>query len=275
MNLFSTKLLHSFQTKKVIKLITGIDNLDMYSIISITKAAELSGVTYLDVAANTKLIQLLKSISLLPICVSSISAIELYNCVVAGADLVEIGNFDACYKKGIYLTPLEILNLAKEVRSLVGSIDICVTIPYYISLTSQVRLAQDLEFLGINILQTEAVFNKHKSTILYPFSKNTFNTIYPSCPSLLSTYFISSIVQVPVITSSSINHISSNFALSLGASGIGISSIVKKQRNIFNMVDYLKSLKYLMSLPTFQALPQFVNTARVLDINSDNAYLIV
>nr|ARW63680.1 hypothetical protein [Chondria sp. (in: red algae)] len=257
MNLFCTELYKYFQSRKVVKLITGIDNLSVSNILSMAKAAELSGVTYLDVVANTKVVRLLKSISYLPICVSSISPIELYNCVIAGADLVEIGNFDFCYKQGIYLTSSEILNLAKEVRFLVGDIDICVTIPYYMSFQEQINLAQDLEFLGINILQTESVFTKNKSAASSLFNNNIFNYLYPSCSSLLSTYIISSQVQLPVIASSSINHLSSNLALSLGASGVGISSIVKQQGDILQIVKYLKSFSHLVNSTDFKTFSKF------------------
>nr|ARW68255.1 hypothetical protein [Chondria sp. (in: red algae)] len=274
MNLFRAELCKSFESQKVIKLITGIDNLDISNILSMVKAAELSGVTYLDIVANTKVVQLLKSISSLPICASSISPIELYNCVIAGADLVEIGNFDFCYRQGIYLTSLEILSLVKEVRSLVGNVDICVTIPYYMSFYEQIKLAQDLEFLNVNILQTESVFTENKLAASPLLNNNIFNSLSPSCLSLLSTYLISSNVQLPIITSSSINNLSSPLALSLGASGVGIGSKVKQQVDITRMANYLKSLHYLMNSMNLKILSKSNNQFKDLLFNIVDSYSI-
>lgn len=274
MNLFCSELHKSFASRKVIKLITGIDNLDISSICKMVRAAELSGVTYVDIAANTKVVQLLKSNSFLPICVSSISPLELHNCVVAGADLVELGNFDFCYRQGIYLTSSEILTLAKEVLSLVGDIDVCVTIPYYMPLHQQIKLSQDLEFLGVNILQTESVFTQNKFVTSSLFYNNTYHSLKPACLSLLSTYFISHSVHVPVISSSSMNSLSSPLALSCGAVGIGISSRVKKQGNMYNMVNYLKSIHYFLN--SINHHYSFEYNAELIDLVSSmmNSYTI-
>jgi len=274
MNLFCSELHKSFASRKVIKLITGIDNLDISSIYKMVRAAELSGVTYVDIAANTKVVQLLKSNSSLPICVSSISPVELYNCAVAGADLVELGNFDFCYRQGIYLTSLEILTLAKEVLSLVGDIDVCVTIPYYIPLHQQIKLSQDLEFLGVNILQTESVFTQNKFITPSLFYNNTYHSIKPACLSLLSTYFISNNVHLPVIASSSMNSLSSPLALSCGATGIGISSSVKNQGNMCSMVKYLKSIHYCFNSMNYNYSSKYNAEFTNLISSMMNSYII-
>lgn len=248
MNLFSSELHDSFQAKKAIKVITGIHRTNISQIISIIKAAELSGGTYIDLVANPKIVTITKSVSSLPICVSSIDPIELYNCAVAGADLIEIGNFDFCYKKGIYLTARQILQLTQELKCLINKIDLCVTIPYYLSIGEQVKLAQDLEFLGVNIIQTESIFIKNKLQLLNCNRSNTFFSAYPSYLSLLSTYFISTYVDIPIITSSSINTLTSSIALLFGASGIGVGSIIRNQNDLLQMSKYLKLLRHSVNL---------------------------
>lgn len=248
MNLSNAKLYSAFRSKEVIKVITGIDNVSLSQIITIAKAAELSGATYLDVVANPKIVKLLKSVSSLPVCVSSISPIDLYNCVVAGADLVEIGNFDSCYSRGIYINCSQILQLVKEVKLLLGNTDLCVTIPYHISIKNQIQLAQTLEFLGVNIIQTESTFIKNRLHILDLHDNNIANSFLPSYSSLLSTYFISTNVQIPVITSSSINTFSSSISLLFGASGIGVGSIIKSQSDLYQMSNYVKLLRESVNL---------------------------
>lgn len=248
MTLSNPNLYNAFKSKQVIKVITGMDNVNISQIVTMVKAAELSGATYLDVAANPKIVKLLKSVSSLPVCVSSISPIDLYNCVVAGADLVEIGNFDSCYSRGIYITCNQILHLVKEVKLLLGNIDLCVTIPYHLSIKNQIQLAQTLEFLGVNIIQTESTFIKNRIYILDIQDNNIINSFVSSYSSLLSTYFISTNVQIPIITSSSINTFSSSISLLFGASGIGVGSIIKNQSDLYEMSNYVKLLRESISL---------------------------
>nr|ARW60153.1 hypothetical protein [Laurencieae sp.] len=252
MNLFSTKLYSCFQSKRVIKVITGMDNTSISKIINIAKVAELSGGSYLDIVANPKLVKLLKSYSSIPICVSSISPIDLYNCAVAGADLIEVGNFDSCYKKGIYMSSCEISQLCRELRSLMDNIDLCVTIPYYLPLSEQIKLAQDLEFMGVNIIQTEAFFIKNKLHRLNLNHSHIFQSTSLSYLSLLSTYFISEHVRIPVITSSSINAFSSPMALLCGASGVGVGSVVQNQYDLLQMSNYVKALRYSINSLTHE-----------------------
>ena len=155
MNLFNTQLKTSFQNKKIIKVISGLSNLDIRKIICITKAAELSCASYIDIVANVRIVSIIKSMTSLPICVSSIDPFELYNCSLAGADIFEIGNFDNFYNKKIYFSSSQILKLAKLTRSLIRDKDICVTVPHTLNLYDQIILSKKLEDLGINILQTE------------------------------------------------------------------------------------------------------------------------
>nr|YP_010619041.1 hypothetical protein PNW47_pgp141 [Pterosiphonia complanata]WAX03054.1 hypothetical protein [Pterosiphonia complanata] len=241
MNLSNIKLHNSFQSKNVIKVITGIQNTSIYQIARIAKAADLANASYLDVSANTRIVKFLKSFSSLPLCVSSIDPIDIYNCILAGADLIEVGNYDSFYDKGIYMTSSQLIELIKEIKYLVGNIDICVTIPYHLNLNEQIWLAQFLEYLGVNILQTEGLFtnnlcNKYKLSGL----TNSLSS------SLLSTYFISNSVNIPVITSSGINSMFASTAIHFGASGIGISSAIKDNNNIIDMANYINEVKDYM-----------------------------
>nr|YP_009393266.1 hypothetical protein [Symphyocladiella dendroidea]ARW61828.1 hypothetical protein [Symphyocladiella dendroidea] len=242
MNLSNVQLHNSFQSKNVIKVITGIHNTNIYQIAQIAKAADLAKASYLDVIANTKVVKFLKSFSSLPLCISSIDPIDIYNCISAGADLVEIGNYDTFYNKGVYITSFELVELIKEVKYLVGDIDLCVTIPYYFDLNEQIRLAQLLECLGVNIVQTEGIFTHNIHSLPKQLSVLT-NSLSSS---LLSTYFISKSVNIPVITSSGISSIFASTAINCGASGIGIGSAIRGRHNIVSMTKYLNEVKHCM-----------------------------
>lgn len=245
MNLFNNQLVSSFQSKQVVKVISGLNNSSIYEIIKIVKAAELANASYIDIIANTNVVKFLKFNSRLPICVSSINPLDLYNCAIAGADLVEIGNFDSFYKKNIYLTPLQIIKLAQETRYLVNNINICVTIPSYLYLHQQIYLAQELEMIGINILQTEGQCKQQLAINNSSRVKcdTIFNAINLSSSSLSSTYALSKAVKIPIIASSSMNSLSSIVATSYGASGVGIGSSINQYQSLYEMSSYIKEIR--------------------------------
>nr|YP_009395127.1 hypothetical protein [Bryothamnion seaforthii]ARW63895.1 hypothetical protein [Bryothamnion seaforthii] len=265
MNLFNTKVNEIFQSKSAIKVITGINNSNIDQILKITKAAEQYPYTYVDIIANTNIVRLVKSVSPITVCVSSINPIDLYNCVLAGADLVEIGNFDPFYKKGLYFSSSDILEIAKKVKFLVGNIDICVTIPYYLPLKDQINLAQDLEKLGVSLLQTESLFIKNKKYISDLYKDSIYESISLAALSFLSTYAISKQVEVPIIASSSVSSLSSPLAIFFGASGVGIGSCIRQKNNIFQMSAYINEIyRSLSSLGSINSIEggSYFNSSR-------------
>nr|ARW69276.1 hypothetical protein [Polysiphonia sp.] len=240
MKLHDINLYNSFQERRVVKIIAGIDNTNVADIIKIAKAAELSNASYLDVVANVRIVKVLKSFSTLPICISSINPLDIYNCLSSGADLVEVGNYDAFYNQNIFFNTVDILNLTKEIKLIIDNKDICVTIPYYLNLDQQINLACRLEELGVNILQTEGCFFNSKfkrdKGILQNFSS-----------SLLSTYSISKAVNIPVITSSGVNSMLSCMSTYYGSSGVGIGSVIRNKSSLIDMVNYINEVKELMN----------------------------
>lgn len=246
MNLYNTQLSKAFQSKSVLKVITGINNTNIGNVLKIAKAAELSRATYLDVAANVKLMKTLKSSCNLPICISSINPIDLYNCVLAGADLVEIGNYDFFYNQGIYLTAAQIVNLVLEVKCMVEEIDICVTIPYHITWIEQIYLAKKLEALGVSIIQTEGISRCYEAKF---FSSviDISNLVDTSIPSLFSTYSLSQFVNIPIISSSGFKNLLAPIVYNYGASGIGFGSSLQQQNDVNSMIKYINQAHKLIT----------------------------
>ena len=64
--------------------------------------------------------------------------------VEAGADLIEIGNFDAFYALGRRFEASEVLELTRQTRSLFPNITLSVTFPHILTLDKQVQLATEL-----------------------------------------------------------------------------------------------------------------------------------
>nr|QCI07808.1 hypothetical protein [Pleonosporium borreri] len=245
MNLFNKKLSIAFSLKNVIKIILGLNNKDINNIIQTAKAAELISVTYLDIIANPKVVALLKSMINLPVCVSSIDPLELYNCILMGADIVELGNFDIFYGNDIIFSAKEILELAIETRRLIPNNDICITIPHHLSLSKQINLAKHLSDLSINIIQTEGYSSKRKIGI--NINDNISYATNKASSSLSSTYAITQEVNIPVISSSGLSYLSSGISTFYGSSGVGICSSIKKYTKIYDILYYIKQILYVQS----------------------------
>ena len=248
MNPLNSKLSNHFNQKKVVKVIAGLKNTNIAQIVKIAQAAELADASYIDVCANTKIVKVLKSVSCLPICISSIEPVDIYNCVAAGADMIEVGNYDSFYDRGIYISSNHIIKLVKEIKNLVNDTLICVTIPYYLNLDDQVSLAQSLESLGVDILQTEGLYSSSSCRNL---SNNCNNFSQLSCSNTLSTSFLSTqiitkSVKLPVITASGVTDIFTSCSNLFGASGVGIGSSVCNRRSLIEMTKYISQVKNML-----------------------------
>ncbi len=204
--------------KQVIKTIIGIDNFNFVNSIEKIKAAEIAGSTYIDIAANVDILLEAKSFVSLPICVSSICVQELVNCHKAGADMLEIGNFDIFYGRHIHLTGEDIFSIVKELIYQLPQASICVTIPHCLSIHQQIILAKRLKNLGIDMIQTEGWSSKKMDLL------DLSDMITIASSTLGNALALSNAVDIPVIASSGISSLTAPIAISCGAIGVGIGS---------------------------------------------------
>ncbi|XP_042408620.1 uncharacterized protein ycf23-like [Zingiber officinale] len=150
----------------------------------------------------------------LQICVSSVDPLAFPSAVEAGAQMVEIGNYDSFYEMGIQFSPEQILKLTRETRRILPSITLSVTVPHMLSLPDQVKLAELLEQEGADIIQTEG--GKYSS----PSKPGVLGLIEKATPTLAAAYSISRAVQIPVMCSSGLSAVTAPMALTAGAAGV-------------------------------------------------------
>ena len=144
------------KAKLALKVIAGIDNYDIESVKRVVSAADMGGASAVDVAAREDIIYIAKELSNIAVCVSSIEPEKLLMAKENGADMLEIGNFDAMYKKGMRVTSEEILDITSRTIDLVGhDIFLSVTVPGHIDINEQIELAKKLEEMGVDLIQTE------------------------------------------------------------------------------------------------------------------------
>jgi thiamine monophosphate synthase len=230
------QLLTAFEQRRALKVISGLNNFSPERVTTVVKAAELGGATLVDIAADANLVRLCRNITNLPICVSAVEPEKLAIAVAAGADLVEIGNFDSFYALGRRFEAEEVLALTKETRSLLPKTILSVTVPHILPLDQQVQLAEELVQAGADIIQTEG------GTSSQPTHAGTLGLIEKAAPTLAAAYEISRAVSVPVLCASGLSSVTAPMAIAAGAAGIGVGSAINQLNDQIAMIAVVRSL---------------------------------
>ncbi len=227
-NLFKKDL----DAKKAVKIIAGIDNFDMDRVRNVVIAADRAGASAVDVSANEEIIKMAKETTSLPVFVSSIVPEDLAMAVKAGADAIEIGNFDALYKKGMRMSAMEILDIVKETLALIGksNVFVCVTVPGHIDVASQIALAKELEDLNIDLIQTEGAATVDAQ------SDGARGLLETASVSIANTIELARNVDIPVMTASGLTTTTVPMAFAAGASAVGVGSCVNKLKSEIEMI---------------------------------------
>jgi hypothetical protein len=231
-----SKLQRAFEQGRALKIISGLNNFDAAKVAAVVKAAELGGATFVDIAADRDLVIMAKKLTNLPICVSAVEPEKLVSAVEAGADLIEIGNFDSFYASGRRFEAEEVLELTRKTRSLLPNITLSVTVPHILSLDKQVQLATELVKAGADIIQTEG------GTSAKPVHAGTLGLIEKAAPTLAAAFEISRAVSTPVLCASGISNVTAPLAIGAGAAGIGVGSAVNQLNSEVAMIAAVRSL---------------------------------
>lgn len=223
-------------TGHALKIISGLTNFDRDRVAAVVQAADQGGATFVDIAADAHLVSVARGLTTLPICVSAVEPEKFLAPVAAGADLIEIGNFDAFYAQGRRFEAAEVLALTHRTRELLPHICLSVTVPHVLALDEQVALAEQLVEAGGDLIQTEG------STSSQPTHGGTLGLIEKAAPTLAAAHAISRAVSVPVLCASGLSDVTAPMAIAAGASGIGVGSAVNKLDNPLAMVAVVRAL---------------------------------
>ncbi len=229
-------LQQAFARRHALKVISGLNNFDRSQVLSVVKAATAGGATFVDIAANADLIRAVKALTNLPVCVSAVEPELLVMAVAAGADLIEIGNFDSFYAQGRIFEAAEVLALTRQTRDLLPEITLSVTVPHLLPLDEQVRLAEALVSQGADIIQTEG------GTSSQPRHAGILGLIEKAAPTLAAAHAISHAVKVPVLCASGLSIVTAPMAIAAGAAGIGVGSAINQLDNEVAMVAAVRGL---------------------------------
>lgn len=226
----------AFRQQEVLKVISGLNNFDRDRVSQVIKAATAGGATLVDIAADPDLVKMAKGLSDLPICVSAVDPQAFLPCVEAGADLIEIGNFDTFYAQGRRFEAEEVLELTQQTRQLLPTTPLSVTVPHILPLDQQVELATTLVEAGADIIQTEG------GTSSNPTHSGTLGLIEKATPTLAAASHLSQAVSVPVLCASGLSNVTIPMAIAAGASGVGVGSAVNQLNDEIAMMATVRSL---------------------------------
>jgi thiamine monophosphate synthase len=218
--------------KSLLKVISGMENFDKDNIKTVVNSAVLGGANAVDISSDYEMINWVKeNHSELILFVSSLSIESLLKAKENGADVLELGNFDALYSKGKSITKEEIINLTRELRSRVGKDTVlCITVPGNVSIKEQIDVALQLQAAGADILQIENL---------------NYNSDYKNAVEIVK------IVEIPVILSGKIDSKKVEKAISTGVNGIGIGNAIRNKGSLHDMTEEVKSLMKVLNKELF------------------------
>ena len=241
-NLLPQTIKEELRSKSLLKVISGLNNFDIQSVKTIVEAASLGGADLVDIACKPELVHLVRQNSSLAVCVSSVVPQFFIDSVKAGASLIEIGNYDTFYERGINFSDEKVLNLTKETRDLLPNVPLSVTVPHTMPIDKQVDLAIKLAKESVDIIQTEG------GTSANPYSSGIQGFFEKSVPTLAATYAINQefkkqSVNIPIMSASGLSQVTCPLAISCGASAVGVGSAVNKLDDLISMIAVVRGLK--------------------------------
>jgi thiamine monophosphate synthase len=216
------------EQKKLLKVISGMENFNRENIQMVVNAATLGSAQAVDISADSDNIRwVLENHTQLITFVSSLSPAMLVKAKEWGADVLELGNFDALYALGKSISKEEVIELTRELRNLAGDATICISVPGHLPVNEQVDLAIRLQAAGADILQIENLNEESEYENAAP---------------------IASAVEIPVILSGKIDSTRIEKALASGVNGIGIGKAISAKADLPGMVSEVKaSMKVINS----------------------------
>ena len=230
--------------RRGVKVIAGINNYELETVRDVVRAAEAGGADAVDVAARQEIVEAARELFTRALVVSSVEPTELVNAVRWGADVVELGNFDALYAEGRFFDAETVLKLAEETVTRVREIAtvdqawISVTVPGHLAAEHQVSLTQRLEKLGVDLIQTEGAVRVNET-------EKRVDTLTPERQlelTLANTRVLVKATRLPVMTATAITPETIVQAFEAGASMVGVGRAVREVRVVEEMTRRVQTL---------------------------------
>ncbi len=227
----------------ILKAIAGIDNFDAERVLMIARAAETAKMPALDIAADPELVTAVRKVYSGTLFVSSLDPQLLLACEAAGADVIELGNFDALYAQGEFIDAATVLRLSQALNDTV-SLPLSITVPGHLSLDTQCELVQQLSTLNkVAMIQTEGAVRQ-----LSPEAQTALITAQEKAAiSLKNTAVLAKASRLAVMTASGFDHTNLLDAFEAGASAVGVGSAFNRLPNESDMTKILVKMMSVLA----------------------------
>ncbi|NQY79992.1 MAG: DUF561 domain-containing protein [Candidatus Caenarcaniphilales bacterium] len=224
-----------------LKVITGIFNFNKEKVLQVAAMADKAADVALDICAREDIVaEVRERFPNIILAVSAIKVSELKRAQELGADILELGNFEALYEQGIFYSAEEVLEMTRELLNVrEEGVMLSVTVPGHLKLDQQVKLAKALEDLGIDIIQTEGAALSDANTT------SALGSVQKVALTLANTIELNKHIEnTAIMTASGISPDTAALAITAGAKAIGVGAYVNKldsDEEIFAAINNLKT----------------------------------
>lgn len=213
------RLNEALTSRTFFKAISGLDVFDRDKALAVVRAAAANGADAVDIAADPDLVAAARAEA--PGLVIFASSTDPETLVRSGADVLELGNYDAMYRAGEEPSADEVLDWTRAVVAATqGKVPLCVTIPGRLPRDRQADLARMLQAAGADLLQTEGV--------LGPRADGVAGSITHLLEALANTVAVRSAVDMPIILAGGVDPHNAPHAIAAGADGVGVGRFLKE-----------------------------------------------
>ena len=237
------EILRLLDERQLLKVISGINNYDRAKVRKLVHSAQIAGADIVDICDDEKIITEMQRDFDVKLCVSSIDIAKLQRADELGVAMLELGNYEALHAEGIFYSAQEVFEMAQAIMAFNPKALVSITVPGHLEVKEQVELAEELEKLGIDIIQTEgaALVEAQAAAALGQIEKVKLT--------LANTIEISRVLQNTfLLTASGITPDTAKLAIASGAHGIGVGKYVNKLETEIEMIAAIKALKAAISI---------------------------
>jgi hypothetical protein len=236
-------VLTALANRSLLKIITGISNHNVenvkFLISSTINAKHSSQNLCFDVSATPEIVSMVRSMTDLPVFASSVDPNTLAQAAVLGADVLELGNYDALYDANQFFNADDVLALTKATLALVGTtVPLSVTIPGHLDAEAHIKLAKQLQTLGVTMLQSEGAVRQVSPQ---PQTAN-LSSQEKSTISLYNTQILATACTLPIIAASGITPNNVALAFNAGAAGVGVGRTINQLTSVAKVQSVLHNL---------------------------------
>lgn len=231
------KIIKLLDEKRLLKVIAGINNYDLNKVRKIVHSAQIAGADLVDICDDENIIEEMQNCFDINLCVSSVDTNKLKRADLLGVAMLELGNYEALHKEGIFYSAQEVLEMAQEIMAFEPKALVSITVPGHLEVKEQVELAESLEQLGVDLIQTEG------ASLVETKASAALGQIEKVKLTLANTIEISRVLNNTfLMTASGITPDTAKLAIASGANGIGVGQYVNKLESELEMIAATKAL---------------------------------